>query len=236
MRLSDDIPAWIWLWLVLLPLVIQFGSWALLQDRSTYVALFENEFGAVEILTAILLIPAAGLAWASARIFWRNGARIVSALLVAFALGCIFLLGEEISWGQHYFNWSSPEYFQTHNRQSETNLHNMPYFNKNLLKWFVVSGILVGGLLVPLGMRTFASVAGRDGPRFLWLLPTYVCVPAAIVVVTTHIGVKILKGYGYESVAGLIGISVREITELYIAIFFLIYALSLYRRVKVGKV
>ncbi len=32
---------------------------------------------------------------------------------------------EEISWGQHYFNWKSPDLFVEYNNQKETNLHNI---------------------------------------------------------------------------------------------------------------
>ena len=36
-----------------------------------------------------------------------------------------YYLGEEISWGQHFFKWNSPAIFQEINNQKETNLHNI---------------------------------------------------------------------------------------------------------------
>tara|TARA_Y100000996_G_C22376347_1_gene583198 strand:+ start:26 stop:778 length:753 start_codon:yes stop_codon:yes gene_type:complete len=40
-------------------------------------------------------------------------------------LALIYYLGEEISWGQHFFKWGSPILFQEINNQKETNLHNI---------------------------------------------------------------------------------------------------------------
>ena len=37
---------------------------------------------------------------------------------------CLYIAGEEMSWGQHFFHWNTPEYWAEVNRQEETNLHN----------------------------------------------------------------------------------------------------------------
>lgn len=42
---------------------------------------------------------------------------------VAMAVTTILILGEEMSWGQHMFGWSTPEQFAG-NVQNETNIHN----------------------------------------------------------------------------------------------------------------
>lgn len=231
-RHDNELPSWLWLWLVLLLLASQLGTKALVQDDAIYRAIFETEFGIVELLTAFLLLPAAVLALMSARCFWRAGNAIEAVLLVGFALACIFLCGEEVSWGQHVFQWSSPDYFADKNLQGETNLHNMEYFNKKVLKLTVIIGIAVGGLIVPLLARIQPGLFGPGANRIARFMPTHVVVPTAIIVLVTHIGVKVLLNrYGIETARDVIGISVREMTELYISIFFLFYAWSLYRRV-----
>ncbi len=50
-----------------------------------------------------------------------------AGLLLPWILASAALLAalEEISWGQHIFGFESPPFFQTHNRQAETNLHNL---------------------------------------------------------------------------------------------------------------
>jgi hypothetical protein len=48
-------------------------------------------------------------------------------LTVTFLLGLLLFVaaGEEVSWGQRILGLKSPEYFQKHNAQGETNLHNL---------------------------------------------------------------------------------------------------------------
>ncbi len=51
----------------------------------------------------------------------RAGAAAPLALAGAALLAAL----EEVSWGQHLLGFESPPFFQTHNRQGETNLHNL---------------------------------------------------------------------------------------------------------------
>ncbi len=46
------------------------------------------------------------------------------AVTLIGALGSLYIAGEEMSWGQHFFHWNTPEYWAEVNRQQETNLHN----------------------------------------------------------------------------------------------------------------
>ena len=49
----------------------------------------------------------------------------VNLFIIIKILALIYYLGEEISWGQHFFKWDSPIIFQEINNQKETNLHNI---------------------------------------------------------------------------------------------------------------
>jgi hypothetical protein len=42
------------------------------------------------------------------------------------ALFCLFIAGEEFSWGQRLLGFYSPEYFLANNLQQEVNIHNLP--------------------------------------------------------------------------------------------------------------
>lgn len=56
----------------------------------------------------------------------RGSAHPVLALLfLALALGCFFVAGEEIAWGQRILDVSTPEALREINRQQETTLHNI---------------------------------------------------------------------------------------------------------------
>jgi len=70
-------------------------------------------------------------------------------LLVTFCLGLFlfFAAGEEISWGQRIFGIKTPEYFQQHNAQHETNLHNLVVGGVKLNK-LIFSVLLVGLLAI----------------------------------------------------------------------------------------
>lgn len=48
------------------------------------------------------------------------------------ALLFFFAAGDEISWGQRIFGIQSSEFFQSHNLQQETNIHNLVVYGKNL--------------------------------------------------------------------------------------------------------
>lgn len=87
----------------------------------------------------------------------KNYPAMVVAILLAIVL--FVMAGEELSWGQRIFGWSTPENYAKINAQSETNLHNLatqafqntlyfggwlllvalPFFNRGLNKLFVRS-------------------------------------------------------------------------------------------------
>jgi hypothetical protein len=107
----------------------------------------------VEWWTALLFLAAGVIALQRA----VSQRRIGDALVALF---CIFVAGEELSWGQRLVGYTPPPAFLEHNTQQELNLHNF----RDLLgrpKW-LLAGILAGyGLLLPAVVRT------RSGRRIL---------------------------------------------------------------------
>ncbi len=112
------------------------------------VATYEDmvgEWAQVFLFAATLLL--------STRVACYNSRyRLFFAIL---ALACFYVVGEEISWGQRIFNLTTPEFFETHNLQNETNLHN--FFTgpinttlKQTLEYLIALGLVVYGLLYPL--------------------------------------------------------------------------------------
>lgn len=86
-----------------------------------------REGGPVETggAAALLLIAVAGyhLVFRSERRVAANRAGTAAILLLAGA--ALLAMLEEISWGQHLLGFESPPFFLRHNRQGETNLHNL---------------------------------------------------------------------------------------------------------------
>ncbi len=72
------------------------------------------------------------------------------ARLACFGLGlfCLFVAGEEISWGQRVFGFRPPNYFLEQNYQQEANLHNLL---KGILdtRFMVLAIALLVGVITP---------------------------------------------------------------------------------------
>lgn len=99
---------------------------------------------------------------------------------IALALACFYVVGEEISWGQRIFGWSSPEVFKEKNLQGETNLHNFmtgPYSTrlKALLEYLIAAGLVIYGVVYSLAVKRGFEPALRverlglpAPPLYLW--------------------------------------------------------------------
>ena len=69
-------------------------------------------------------------------------------ILIFYQICILYYFFEEISWGQHYFQWESPKFFIMNNNQEETNLHNitnlLDQFPRALLSiWCSLSFVIV---------------------------------------------------------------------------------------------
>jgi hypothetical protein len=96
-------------------------------DRPGPLEAWTRENGPVEIGSAAVLILIAGYGLLRGL---RPELRPLpgrAGAIPPLALACAALLAalEEISWGQHLLGFESPPFFQAHNRQAETNLHNL---------------------------------------------------------------------------------------------------------------
>lgn len=77
-------------------------------------------------------------------------AQVIRGSLLVGSVLLFLVFGEEISWGQHFFKWETPEVFQEANFQQETNLHN--FFNPVFRYLYPEFGI---GLLIFLSLIWF---------------------------------------------------------------------------------
>lgn len=106
-----------------------------------------QEDGPVEWATvwAFVLAAAAHLGIAGSR---RGIATLYGLTLAGF---CVFVAGEEISWGQRLFGYRPPDYFLTHNEQQEFTLHNTV---EDSTRKLALQAVLLGyGLVLPLLVR-----------------------------------------------------------------------------------
>lgn len=117
-------------------------------DLHWFEQVYAVEDGPIEWATAAALLASAGIAaWTAARPSAIADRRLHAVVWIGLALFCLFAAGEEISWGQRLLGVQSPEFFQHHNAQHETNLHNL-----------VVSGVKVNKLVFSQLMTVMAAL------------------------------------------------------------------------------
>jgi hypothetical protein len=155
-----------WIVLPALAVALYFLLWWL--APSLFFTFVVSEQGAVELATAVFFGAAAftalrlGLAAELPRLY-----RVLYGLFAAVAL---FIALEEISYGQHLFRWTSPEFFQQHNQQGEMNLHNLMSSKPSKRLHLVADlGTAVGFVLLPIVLllgRRFGLAASANVPAF----------------------------------------------------------------------
>ena len=117
----------------------------------------QNIFLAVALVMAGVLFTRADTTW-------------IRIWLAVVFLGVLYLLGEETSWGQHYFRWATGGWFAENNDQFETNLHNTSALLDQLPRNLLYVGMVVGGIAHPV-VKLFRKGRGLiDNPW--WWAPT----------------------------------------------------------------
>lgn len=226
----QDLPLWAWLGLP--PLLVLAQLLTLGWSKEIHDAVFTGELGVVELGTTLVYLPGivAGLLALRLRDRLPKG-RLAAVWIAIFVLGSFYIAGEEISWGQHLFQWQSPELFQAINKQQETNLHNTSSWLNQKPRLAMELWILVGGIIVPLrqwlGRR-------RPDPRLhwqAWVWPTPVILPAALMCFFIKLPVHVQKWLELEQPL-FTGFNLNETHEFSIALFLTLYLCSIYFRAR----
>ena len=77
------------------------------------------------------------------------GGRFGQAIALVLGLGCFFVAGEEISWGQRLFGLVPAELFLEHNYQQEINVHNLIEAVGIRSDWLIAALAVGYGILLP---------------------------------------------------------------------------------------
>ena len=144
----------------------------------------------------------------------------------------VFLLGEEASWGQHYFNWETGGWFAQVNDQGETNFHNTPDgWLDQKPRAILQLGMILGAIAHPLVKKFRGGRGIFDSPW--WLAPTFASMPPVVISLVAGLPKAIDK---LEILPFEIQFTrVSEIEELFMYAFFVVYALSLRGRLAYRK-
>jgi hypothetical protein len=225
-----------WLWLVA-PLALALLPYAVhAVDPAAYESWVRTEAGVMENATALLLLVAVvsgSLALLGVSVV-SSPLRLRSWILL-LTLGCLYFLGEEVSWGQHYFGWTTPEGLAELNEQGETNLHNIGGWTEAFLdqgpRSLLTVAALVGGVIAPLFLRRRRGAWDPRTRLATWIWPTMVCLPASILALVSSLPAKVARAVGGE-VPELLDIRGGESKECFLAFFLMLYLVSLRVRLR----
>lgn len=141
------------LWLVLAPFNV--ANRALGEPMIWLFGREAQDTGLVEYATVLLFAAAAGLC----AVLATRGAALGRLIYAVGAVAAFLIAGEEMSWGQWLFHWSTPADLYAGNLQNETNLHNFlpPVF------WETVYAIAGWGIIATALVMRFARPRFRFG-------------------------------------------------------------------------
>jgi hypothetical protein len=182
--------------------------------------------GVVEQLTVILLLPGI-VAGVAVYIHYRKALpnQLLGFWVLMWILACIYFAGEEMSWGQWYFGWETPDSISALNDQQETNIHNISSWFDQKPKLLVTLWIILGGLILPLWKMVRNKQSTNQLEWQYWFFPTLVCVPTAglftLIRFADWVPWDVVNQFGNS-----------ELREYYVALFLSVYLLSIYFRLR----
>jgi uncharacterized membrane protein len=124
----------------LVPLLGSVGIVLARADKGLYRYL-TNEDSVLEWPQFFGFAVAAVFACLCAWLLFRTGRRVVAVAYLAFAVGCFFIAGEEIAWGQRILGFGTPERLEEINEQKEVTVHNI-----DVVQQFTNATYLLAGL------------------------------------------------------------------------------------------
>lgn len=216
--MSNRLHIFWWFFVPVLFMCIQIGlELTLSQDVLTALL---SEQGPHEALQ--FLIVSAGFLIAGRTLFLvdRRSDVWLFAWVFLATVCCLYVAGEEISWGQHVWEWATPEFWDTINDQAETNIHNTSSWFDQKPRLLLRVGILVGGILMPVILRFQPSLLPE---KFAVIYPPAALSLTAVMAWAIYLTDKVTHSAFFERIS--------ELEELYMFYFVLLYLVILKRRV-----
>ncbi len=211
---------------VYLPLFIILAQVVIeLTVREEYLPGLHSEEGPHELLQWLILIPAILL---SAYLIKIAPNKYIRGWGLLALIGSAYVFGEELSWGQHIFEWSTPDYWLHVNDQQETNLHNTSSWLDQKPRLILEIGVIMCGLIIPLIQKFKPSLI----PDFSKpILGDVRIIPIAVFFLIVKLTSKITEALGDD-----VFTRASEVEELYLFIFVVAYLAVLCERFATQKV
>ncbi len=161
-------------WIIIFPIAV-FALLAVAMSfgaTQDYAFALVKENKAVDWFTWVSALLGGVLAVIAAIRARQHGSQILIWLFyLLFALGLIFIAGEETSWGQDFYHYRSPDFFERWNEQGDVTLHNLNGINgrNHFLRLAFGAGGLIG--LLAWKSERFRDVAPpRPLQTWFWLI------------------------------------------------------------------
>lgn len=227
MNKPKDLPAWLWLWL---PIAIALLPYiARIIDPATDTIIF-GELGVIENITVIVLLAALVAAIKSYAYMHSFPFPVFKIWIALIALGSFYYAGEELSWGQHWIGWATPDSWKDINDQGETNLHNTSAILDQVPRTILTLAAVIGGIFVPVYFLLRRKIYHAD--EFLyWWWPTHVNIPTCVAAISVSLHEKSYKLFD-TTVPYILDIRAGETKECLLAMFLFLYLASFYKRIK----
>jgi len=206
--------------------------------NESFFLTFWNENGFIENLGSLFLFFAIIFLFKARNLY--GDIKFINIFLIIKILALIYFLGEEISWGQHFFKWTSPDFFKNANIQGETNIHNISNLFDQVPRTLV---IIWCSLTVPITLLINKSqkinenllkiLCPDKNLKFLSIILLFFILPDLFVdKLGLHPGHVDALGQGIEASVFYDNITfnflrLSEFHELIFAFYFFIYSLSI---------
>lgn len=213
---------WLWLWFP--PLLLAIILPIRLISPELYAARIDGELGLIELATPLISIIGFVIGIGTVRLAWNKVERPERIWYLLVTLGCFYFAGEELSWGQHFFGWGTPEYLEQINDQEETNIHNISSWFDQKPRLLLELWVLVGGVL----MILFARDKRRS--KYAWFWPSLECFPTALLAILVRLPERIKSLFNIEQLP--LELRFSEPQEYYFALFLLLYLAVAKQRLK----
>ncbi|MFD2204084.1 hypothetical protein [Kiloniella antarctica] len=222
--ISDKLPVWLWLWTPIV-LVLALLLTGLFLPGELYSQWIGNErTGLLE--TSHAIIPAVSF-FVAIRLLAHKNLKNFTWLwfwILIAALGSFYMSGEEASWGQHWFQWSTSSEWAAINDQGETNFHNTSSWLDQKPRTILEIGIIFGGIILPILLHYKPELRKRP---ITFIVPTLVLLPTAIISEIARMTERLLAALDAPF---RIFQRASEVQELFFALFILLYLIVFWQR------
>jgi hypothetical protein len=180
-----------------------------------------RESGLYETVGAAACFIAGLLNIGSFRLLLKQERNLNSLWFLLLAVTCLFIAGEEISWGQHFFDFEVPSSIASTNFQKEFNLHNSTFIqsSNNSLSSVFFKLLMLYFIILPMLLVAFPTLE-------CWARRMMIPIPSMLVAIIgllaktgSSFNYKIVYGSSFQSDNLHLGEGLESIFELCLLIF-----------------